>query len=173
MSNYYNIGAKYEIVGRITNSTSVVAYMLSDKQTGQLIPMEKGIVEQLALNKNIYNCTAQIYNNLVNLKGINCQLSKLPKYRLDGAILDDEKSKNKIEADLKLVGKIQEGKSITHYVVAIINNPTKVYKVDKERIKELALNGRIINAKCQMNNGEALLRGAKGYTISQLKTYKV
>lgn len=172
MSNYYNIGAKYEIVGRITNSTSVVAYMLSDKQTGQLIPMEKGMVEQLALSKNIYNCTAQLYNNLVNLKGINCQLSKLPKYDINGTLLDDEKTKSKIVADIKIVGKIQNGKSITHYVVIILNNPTKTYTIDKERIKELALNGRIINAKCQMNNGETLLRGANGYTISQLKTYK-
>lgn len=170
--NYYNIGARYEIVGRISKGTTVIAYMLKDRTSNSTLSMEKGMVEQLALNKQIYNCTAQVYGNLVNLKGINCKLSKLPKYKEDGDIVGDEpKKKVKVEADLKIVGKITEGRTITHYVVSALKSPDVMMKVPKETVIQLALEGRFTNAKVQMNGNELMLRGTYGANLNQLTTY--
>lgn len=174
MSNYYNIGARYEIVGRVTQGTAVVAYVLYDKISGASAQMEKSMVEQLALNKQIYNCTAQVYNNIVNLKGINCKLSKLPRYDVQGnKIIDDVKNKKKVVADLKLVGKIPCGRVISDYVVVSVNNPTKLMKIPRDTVIKLAKEGRFVNAKSQMNGDEIMLRGVAGVNLSQLRTYQM
>lgn len=44
-------------------------------------------------------------------------------------------------------------------------------KVPKETVLQLAQEGRILNAKVQMNNGELMLRGNYGVNLSQLTTY--
>ena len=173
-NTYFNIGAKYEIVGRITDKTSVVAYMLLDRENNTTGMVEKAIVEQLALNKQIYNCNAQIYNNTVNLKGINCKLSKLPRYTVEGAIIEEvEKPKQKCKADLRLVGKIQSGKTVTKYLLININNPQGYLELDRNMVIQLAKAGRIANVKSQMNGGEAMLRGTSGFNMNQLKTIQI
>lgn len=173
MSNYYNIGARYEVIGRITEKTSVIAYMIKDKHSSDKpYPMEKYMVEQLALNKQIYNCSAQLYNNIVNLKGINCKLSQLPRYdRLGNRIVDDSKNKKKVIADLELVGKIQKGRAISDYVLVSLANPEKRFKLPREMVIKLAKEGRIVNAKSQKNGNDIMLRAAEGFNLSQLKTY--
>lgn len=172
--SYYNIGAKYEIIGRISKGTSVIAYMLKDRTSDSTFSMEKAAVEQLALNKQIYNSTAQVYGNLVNLKGINCKLSKLPKYNEDGTLADETpKKKVKVRADLMLIGKITEGRVITDYIVATIDSPDVKMKVPKETVIQLALEGRFENAKVQRNGNELMLRGTDGANLNQLATYSV
>jgi hypothetical protein len=174
MGMYYNVGARYEIVGRVLQGTTVIAYVLRDKVTGNLGTMEKAVVEQLALNKQIYNCSAQVYSGIVNLKGINCKLSKLPKYDINcNPIVDDVNQKKKIRADLKLVGKVQNGRVISDYMVVYLSDPNKVMKVPRDTVIKLAQEGRIINAKSQMNGSEVMLRGAAGVNLAQLKTYNV
>lgn len=169
-----NIGARYEIIGRIPQGTAIVGYMLRDKMTNTVGQMEKAMVEQLALNKQIYNCTAQIYGNIVNLKGINCKLSQLPKYDMNGnLIVDDNKQKRKVVADLKLIGKIQHGRTISNYIVISINEPDKKLKIPRDMVIKLAQEGRIVNAKSQMNGDEAMLRGVSGVNLAQLTTYQV
>lgn len=172
MAVYYNVGAIYEIVGRITDKTSVHSYVLIDKTTKSSVIMEKDIVEQLALNKQIYNCNAQVYNNTVNLKGIKCKLSELPRYNLDGTLCDIIKQEANInEKNLKLIGKVQEGRNITDYIIIYIDNPDVTFKLDKQTVINLAKDGRIVNARAQMNCGEAMLRGVPGQKLSSLKTY--
>jgi hypothetical protein len=172
--SYYNICAKYEIIGRIVNGTKVTAYMLEDRIDNSIFSMEKAIVEQLALNKQIYNCRAQVYDNLVNLKGINCKLSKLHKYNANGTLADDEqKRKAKVVADLILIGKIAECRITTDYVVSTINSPDVTMKIPKETVLQLALEGRFKNAKVQMNGNELLLRGKGGTNLNKLTTYTI
>jgi hypothetical protein len=169
----YNVGAQYEIIGRIPKGTTIIAYVLKDKFTGKSHPVEKAIVEQLALNKQIYNCSAQIYGNIVNLKGINCKLNQLPRYDLSGNIVNDEsKQKKRVIADLQLVGKIQNGRVISDYVVVSISEPDKLMKLPRDTVLKLAQDGRIINAKSQMNGSEIMLRGTAGFNLSQLRTYQ-
>lgn len=172
MAAGYNVGAKYEIVGRIQHGTSVMAYMIKDRVENSTSIIEKGIVEQLALNKQIYNCNAQLYGNIVNMKGVNCKLNQLPKYTENGDLVpEEEKPKKKAPADLKLIGKVQTGRVITDYVVAALKDTSKKMKVPKETVLQLAQEGRILNAKVQMNNGELMLRGNYGVNLSQLTTY--
>lgn len=173
MGASYNIGARYEIIGRITQGTTVVAYMINDRTNNSKSKLEKCIIEQLALNKQIYNCTAQVYENIVNLKGINCKLSKLPKYTEDGKIIEDvDKPKKKVVPDLKIVGKVQSGRSIVAYVIAPLNDSSKLMKLSKDNVLQLAQDGRLSNAKVQMNNGDIMLRGASGFNLSQLVAYR-
>ena len=56
----YNILAQYEIIGRVPRGTSVIGYMLYNRVTGECTIMTKAVVEQLALNKNIYNAVIKI-----------------------------------------------------------------------------------------------------------------
>lgn len=172
MAAGYNVGAKYEIVGRIQHGTSVMAYMVKDRVENSTSIIEKGIVEQLALNKQIYNCNAQLYGNIVNMKGVNCKLNQLPKYTETGDLVpEEEKPKKKVPADLKLIGKVQTGRTITDYVIVALKDTSKKMKVPKETVLQLAQEGRILNAKVQMNNGELMLRGNYGVNLSQLTTY--
>lgn len=173
MAAGYNVGAKYEIIGRIQHGTSVMAYMVKDRVESSTSIIEKGIVEQLALNKQIYNCNAQLYGNIVNMKGVNCKLNQLPKYTESGDLVpEEEKPKKKAPADLKLIGKVQTGRTITDYIVVALKDTSKKMKVPKETVLQLAQEGRILNAKVQMNNGEMMLRGNYGVNLSQLTTYQ-
>lgn len=172
MSTGYNIGAKYEIVGRILHSTSVISYMVKDRTDGKLNMIEKGIVEQLALNRQIYNCNAQIYGNIVNMKGVGGKLNQLPKYDDEGRLLPEpEKPKPKLPADLKLVGKVQSGRAISDYIVVALKDTSKLMKIPKETVIQLAQDGRILNAKVQMNNGVKMLRGTYGVNLGKLTLY--
>lgn len=173
MAAGYNLDAKYEIIGRIQSGTSVIAYMVRDMVEDSASIIEKSIVEQLALNKQIYNCNAQLYGNIVNMKGVNCKLNQLPKYNQKGNLIsEDKKPKNKVQADLKLIGKVQTGRIITDYIVVAITDMSKKMKVPKETVIELAQEGRIVNARVQMNNGEMMLRGSYGVNLSQLALYR-
>lgn len=173
MANYYNIGARYEIIGRITERTSVIAYMIKDNHSGgKIYPMEKSVVEQLALNKQIYNCSGQIYGNIVNLKGINCKLNQLPRYdKFGNRVTENNKGKRKVVADLELVGKVQRGRVISDYILISLAKPDKPFKLPRDMVIKLAQEGRIINAKSQRNGNEIMLRGVEGFNLAQLKTY--
>lgn len=172
MSASYNVGAKYEIIGRVLKGTSVMAYRIKDRTDNSTSIVEKSIVEQLTLNRQIYNCNAQIYNDIVNMKGVNCKLNKLPKFTMNGEPVPEvEKPKKKAPADLKLIGKVQNGRKISDYIVVALNDTSKKMKVPKDTVIQLAQDGRILNAKIQMNNGVPMLRGAYGVNLAQLTTY--
>lgn len=169
----YNFGAIYELVGRVTQGTSVVAYMVRNRTDGSLVKIEKNIIEQLALNKQIYNCTAQVYGSIVNLKGINCKLNQLPKYDVNGTAISTSVKNNKAQdADLKLVGKVVNGRTISDYIVININEPDNKMRLPRDMVIKLTQNGRIINAKSQMNGKDYILRGTNGENLCKLKTYQ-
>jgi len=174
MQYHLNVGAQYEIVGRIQDGVKVTHYVIKDRTDASVRKMEKSIVEQLALNKQIYNCQAQIYEDLVNLKGINCKISQLQKYDNDlNPIEETEKQKKKkVPRDLRLVGKVQSGKFISDYIVVNINEPETRVKIPKDTVLQLAQEGRIINAKVQYNNGTLILRGTEREPLSSLTQYR-
>lgn len=168
----YNVSAVYEVVGRILDGTYVTAYMIRDRRNNETNILSKQVVEQLALNKQIYNCSAQIYKNIVNMKGINCKLSALPKFDTQGnRIIDETPVKHKTVADLRLIGKIQKGRTIQSYVVASVHDNTRQAVLPRDTVLQLARSGRIINAKSQMNGDTVVLRGDNGFNLSQLQTY--
>lgn len=170
----YNILAQYEIIGRVPNGTSIVGYVIRNRMNGEVSILQKGIVEQLALCKNIYNATAQIYNNVVNLKGIGCKLSQMPKYSANGAVIDNiETKKYQIEPFLKIIGRVQRSRVICGYILEYKDKEDNIIrkKFDKDKVLELARAGYIINAKAQLNNGELMLRGIDE-DLGMLKTFK-
>ena len=167
----YNIGAKYEIVGRVMSGRIVEYYIIKDRVKGSLSPVEKGITEQLALNKQIYNCTGQVYNNIINLRGINCRLSTLPKYTKDCKIEAPKERKPVISANLKLIGKVQNGREIQEYVVICIDDPTTKMKIPRDVVIKLAHEGRLLNAKSQMNGESLMLRGTEDFNLTSLEVY--
>lgn len=167
-----NIGARYKIIGRITNGTSVIAYVVEDALNKTVYPLEKGVIEQLALNKQIYNCTAQVYGNIVNLRGIDCKLNQMPRYDENLKPIVNKKVPKRVSADLKIVGKMQKGRVIEYYVLESLTEPNKPkFKMSRDNVITLAKQGRIINAKCQNNKNETMLRGAPGYNLTKLKNY--
>ena len=169
----YNVGAVYEIVGRVVNGTCVSGYLLRDKRDNSVSIVKKSIVEQLALNKQIYNCSAQIYNTIVNLKGINCRLSALPKYNDKGQPIQESPSASpaKKAGDLKLIGKIQQGREVKAYIVCSVSDADKKMTISRDKVLVLAQSGRIVNAKSQRNGNTLVLRGDNGFNLSQLKVY--
>ena len=169
-----NILAQYEIIGRVPNGTSIAGYVVRNRMTGEVTMLQKGIVEQLALCKNIYNASAQIYNNIVNLKGIGCKLSQLPKYSATGELIDTNNTKKyQVEPFLKIIGRVQKYREICGYILEYRDREDKIIrkKFTKEKVLELARAGYITNAKAQLNNGELMLRGIDE-DLGALKTFK-
>lgn len=170
----FNTLAQYEIIGRIPNGTYIVGYVLNNRITGEQTMVQKGVVEQLALNKNIYNANAQIYNNVVNLKGINCKISKLPKYYANGELIKDNEKSNKVSKPfLRIVGRVQSSREICAYIIEYKDKNNKIarIRVDKDKVINYAKNGYIENAKVQFNGGELMLRGVNE-DLTTLKKFK-
>lgn len=172
MDRYFNIGAKYDIIGRVINGREVVAYIVKDKLTESEQVLEKGILEQLALNKQIYNCAAQLYNNTVVLKGINCKISQLPKYSSDDLSLIIDEPKELVQPSWRLVGKVQHGRRVTAYMLVSLLDSKTLIKLSKEEVLNLAKDGHIANAKVQRNGKSLMLRGTPGNDISQLRLFQ-
>ena len=190
MKDNFNIGAKYEIVGRISQGQTIVAYKVRDRETGEIDSIEKGIVEQLALNKQVYNCKAQLYNNLVNLKGIGCKLSDLPKYDKEDRLLvvTHKQVKAKASPEYKLVARQTDGHAICGYVAIRVSNikvdkeepvglqvdtPSgKLYILSRDEAYDLAKDKKIENVRAQTYGDNKILRGAKGLNIAKLPLYK-
>lgn len=176
MGYLHNVGSRYELAGRVCKGQHVTHYMLKDRLNDDLIKVEKVIVEQLALNNQIYNCRAQLYRDIVNLKGIGCRIKDLPKYSENGKLAKDDKhsillDESQDEPNLMLVGKKYTGRDITNYLVVSLNDKDALMQITKESAFELAREGRFINAKTQMCKGKVILRGRNGYNISALQCY--
>lgn len=166
----YNISAQYEIIGRVPDGKSVIGYVLLSRIDNTTMICSRGTVEQLALDKKIYNATAQIYNNSVLIKGINCKLNQLPNYSVDGTKVVS-KEKRSIPK-LRIIGRIQNSRVVSSYIVEYESNgESKRRTFTKEEVLDLARRGLIINAKAQLNNGELMLRGINE-DLGSLRTYR-
>lgn len=80
-----NLDAKYIVVGRYMYGVSVVGYVIKDR-AGVPRRVSKEVFEELALQGQVYNCSANIYNNSVNLRGIGIKLKDLPTKNLRGTM---------------------------------------------------------------------------------------
>lgn len=155
--------ARYIVIGRYTEGVSILGYMVQDLATGEKAVLNRKNVEMLALNKNIENVTAQVYNGKVIMKGSNCKLSELPKYDKHGNLITATQKQPTVTEEIIITDRIGDGKTITGYVVALINNGVKCSeaRLSREKVMELARDGKIANARVQMSNGKPVLRGVK------------
>lgn len=170
----YNVCAQFEIIGRITDKTCVLGYMIRDRITGETGMREKGIIEQLAINKQIFNAQAQVWENTVNIKGINCKISKMPRYDKTGRLIEEDKKENQRNKPfLNLIGKVQDGRTIIAYIVEFNKGGELVKaKVSRDDVIKLARDGKIINAKAQSSKGKLMLRNRNGESLDSLAVYR-
>lgn len=171
----YNLDARYKIIGRVMRGQTVLAYAVVDRHTNAKTLIAKNIAEEMALNKQFVNCFGQVYDNNINLKGIGCKLNQLPKYNEHGELIEIEEKHKKRMNDLRLIGKIQQGRNVVAYVLEAVNKAAYPGEIKKSRQEtlELARDGRIINAKCQIYEGKLMLRAANGYSLNNLKVMQV
>lgn len=76
-----NETAKYRVIARVMCGVKVAGYIVEDT-TGRKIKVRKRQFDELALKNEIYNCSANIYNGNVNLRGIGMTLKELPTITL-------------------------------------------------------------------------------------------
>ena len=84
----FNFDANFMVVGRIKEGTKVLGYLIIDRERGKRI-IKKDVFEQMALSKQIRNCTGHVYKDengkcKVVLRGINMKLTELPAYNKEG-----------------------------------------------------------------------------------------
>lgn len=151
-----DIKHEYRIVGRYMKGVEVLGYHLVDR-VGRDGFAKKEAVYELALDNNISNCKAQLYNGVIVLKGVGCKLSELPVMDVDTKRIRGRGVENTRVRLYRISGRIFKGKQVIGYRITDINrNESDIRKSDAIL---LAKSGSIENARVQMNNGKEILRG--------------
>lgn len=157
--------AMFQIVGRYMSGSSVTGYHLQSLETGKSGKYSKEQVCLLIGRGQITNCDGQIYKDTVLLRGVNCQIEALPVIQEDGSLSRADglgrvkrgTSAQDAVTNVNIVGVIRSGRNNVGYVVANAGGGT--YKFARDKVMLLAKEGRIGNARVQMHNGKAILRG--------------
>ena len=169
---------EYQIVGRYMTGSDVTGYHLQSIDTGKSGKFTKDQVCFLVGRGQITNCTAQLYNDKVLLRGNGIKLDDLPVIREDGELRNSEglgkirKGTSAIEAVemFNIVGTIKAGSSVVGYVIQ--NAGGGIKRIKRPQLLQLASAGKIGNARVQNNNGEILLRGV-GVNLDELPTENI
>lgn len=161
-------GIKYKVVGRCMDGVKVIGYVVINN-LGIKEYKVKDELYQLALDKHVVNCSAQLYDDKVVLKGIGCQLAKLPKLNKYGETI--EKVENNTKTAI-IVGKITDRKEVVGYRVQFNDGNNINYKnISRDKLLILAKNKKIDNARVQMLNNKMLLRGVN-CDLTKLPVYE-
>lgn len=160
---------KYTILGRQRNGTVVVGYVVKDEETNRIGIFSKEDVYRLALAKQINDVVTQNYNGKITMKGTKYRISDLPNYDMDGNIIHSDRQVTESKPQLYLNGKYVDGKNITAYRVAMVENGRVVKEatICRDKVMEFAQRGMIANARHQKSNGIDILRGV-GCKLSAL-----
>ena len=152
---------KYTIVGRYLDGVNVLGYAIQNKNTNDIKLLDRVIVEQMALSKEIDNVSAQIYNGKVLLKGKNCKLSTLPNYDSDGSLHRKDEIQLEDNEELVVTARITQGKSTTGYIISLRRNGEYIDKksITREGLMRVAKEGYISNVRVQLSNKKPVLRG--------------
>lgn len=81
-----NWEAQYKVEARVMCGVSVVGFIVVDRN-GNTKRVRKEAFEKLALDNKIFNCSANIYNNRVNLRGIGIKLKDLPVIKIKETVV--------------------------------------------------------------------------------------
>lgn len=163
---------KYKVVARYMDGVKVIGYGLVDN-AGNKHLLPKDVVENLALSKNIVNCTAQRYKNVIVMKGTNCKLTQLPVIEANSGKVrgaDEAARKKVIKNQVTLVGRIINGKATIGYVVRTPDSNEK--KISRDKVLTLARQGKVSNARAQLYGDKLILRGV-GLELTQLPVSKI
>lgn len=168
----------YQIVGRYMNGSEVTGYHLQSMESGKSGKFTREQITFLVGSGQITNCKGQIYKDKVLLRGVGISLDDLPVKQENGTLTRTDG-----------VGKIRKGTStedvmtqaiVTHALVKgrqvvgyiIKNTGGGSIRLPREKVMELAKNGRIGNMGYQTSNGKPILRGI-GVNLNELPTIAV
>lgn len=156
---------EYQIIGRYMNGTEVTAYHLMSLESGKSGRYTREQVVFLVGRGQVTNCTGQLYQDKVLLRGNGCSLEDLPVQQEDGSLRNSEqlghirKGTTGTEAmqQLILIGCFVKGRNTVGYRVR--NAGGGEATLNREELLELARNGQIGNARVQQYNGKPILKG--------------
>lgn len=164
---------QYQIVGRYMDGSEVTGYHLQSIDTGKSGRYTKDQVCFLVGRGQITNCTAQLYKDIVLLRGNGMSLEDLPIIREDGELRNSDSLGNIRKGTLatdavemfNIVGAIKSGRNTVGYVLQ--NAGCGIKKVKRDQVIRLAQQGKIGNARVQNYNGTVILRGI-GCSLDEL-----
>ena len=164
---------EYQIVGRYMDGPEVVAYHLQCLEQDKSGRYTKDQVYYLVGREQVTNCTGQIYQDKVLLKGKGINLSDLPIIGEDGSLKNTDaigkvrKGTSAVDAvnQFMIVKVIKQGRYAVEYIIQNAGGGTK--RVSRPQLIEAARAGKIGNARVQTYNGEDVLRGV-GINLDEL-----
>ena len=175
------MGAKrtqYQIVGRYMSGKEVTGYHLQSIETGKSGKFSRDQVAFLIGREQITNCTAQIYQDKVLLRGKGMSLEDLPIQYEDGTTKNTEQlgkiakgaDASQVMEKFIVVGAIKSGRNTVGYIIQ--NAGCGIKRIKRQQVIELAQQGKIANARVQMYQGKALLRGV-GCNLDELPSENI
>lgn len=159
---------KYNIVGRQVNGTNTVGYLVVDVATNRRGVLPRDMVYKLAIDKQINDVIAQVYNGKVVMKGVKQKITELPRYDMAGNRIESPSAMEALRY-MKLSGKVMSGKAVVGYQVCLFegNKILKKCILPRPKVINLVKQGSIANARYQSSNGKGLIRGV-GCNLAQL-----
>ena len=156
---------EYQIVGRYMDGSEVVAYHLQSLEQGKSGRYTKDQVYYLVGRDQVTNCTGQIYQDKVLLRGKGISLDDLPIKYEDGETKNMEQvgrikrgtSAEQAMEQFMIVGTVKSGRNTVGYTIQNVGGATK--DIDREQLIQLASDGKIGNARVQNSQGRTILRG--------------
>lgn len=156
---------EYQIVGRYMDGKEVTGYHLQSLDSGKSGRYTREQVAYLVGRGQITNCTGQIYQDKLLLRGVGMSLDILPVKQENGDLSRTgnigKVRKGTSAADamtqLMIVGTIRNGRNTVGYVLKNSAGATK--KGSRADVIKLASEGRIGNARVQNSGDKVILRG--------------
>lgn len=159
---------EYQIVGRYMDGSEVVGYHLHCLSNGKSARYTREQVAFLVGRNQVTNCTGQIYQDKLLLRGVGMSLDSLPVQQVqqqDGSLTRAEglgrikrgTSAANAMTQLMVCKAIVNGRYTVGYVVK--NAGGGMANISRDKMIELAKAGRIGNVRYQDNNGKPILRG--------------
>lgn len=166
---------QYQIVGRYLNGTEVTGYHLQSIDTGKAGKYTREQVCYLVGRDQVTNCTGQIYQDKVLLRGKGISLEDLPAVNEKGNTknMDKVPKKSTVEQAIerfRIVGSLKDGRNTVGYVIQNAGGGTA--KITRDQTIELISQGKIANARVQNYNGKVLIRGV-GCSLDELPSQQI
>ena len=147
------------------DGSDVTGYHIQSIETGKSGRYTKDQICFLVGRGQITNCTAQLYQDKVLLRGNGMRLEDLPIIREDGELRNSDglgkirKGTSAAQAVemFNIIGTVKAGRNTVGYVIQ--NAGCGIKKVKRAQVIQLAQQGKIGNARVQNYNGQILLRG--------------
>ena len=152
----------YQIVGRQMAGKEATGYYIQSSEDGREKLLTREQIIYLVGRGQITNCTGQIYQDKVLLRGESISLESLPVIGDNGAMRNLSRvPKGKTAQDLvnmiQITARIMDGRRAIGYMVK--NYGGQEAKWSRNKVLEFAQNNKIVKAKAQTHNGKIILKG--------------